>query len=168
MTEKKYRKWDEIINPALERSRMRETGDLREERTSAILDRLGGGTTPRTGDRQGSPSRPGKMGEEREAENEKNRGQGDVAHSPLLKGQRGDTGKEKNEGGEDAPHPVHGGVRSRPSQPGGPNRQTILTDTSVRDGNAELNPEEARVLREKRAKIQQVMNEFVTWKESLK
>lgn len=119
MADEKYRKWEEIVNPALERMRKRKKRNRFEEEIAKVIGE----------------------GDEREEDS-----------SPHLTG----SGIDVAEGGETEEEETV--------------REVSGSETQIAEAYsypADMTEEEGVAFLEKRRKLKQVMNEFVSWKESL-
>lgn len=156
--EKKYKKWDEIVNPALERTRKRRVpGPFEEEiaRTFGLDDdqREGGEIVTIVDDGSNGETESGDS--DREA----------ITSDPVSTNSSDTFRTEKYPSGEMRPERPPSGLDRWSETPAMQERRA--GPKVIQRVEPELTEEELRIKEEKKKKIESVMDEFVNWKESL-
>ena len=156
MTEKRYKKWEDVINPGLERSRIKKQMGSLEEEIAKTID------MSRENDEEPGDIREGRRGDQPTSEEKR-----DEEHRGTVV----QTAMDRTTPVSDQNHaPVRENVsrRSNLFEKSRDPRLSNFQHPGMDVNEGDLTEEELRIKREKKKAIERAMNEFVSWKESLK
>ncbi len=157
MTEKNYKKWDEIVNPALERSRKR-------KKSNPVEDEIAKAIGMNKEDSEGS----GDIWDE-EKTKQTTPGEGEGIDPPQGTEDQSAVDRVSPDVEQD-PAPNKEGMfqKSLLSRQSFDSRGSKTHLSGAEGDEGDLSEEELRIKRKKKEEIERVMNEFVNWKEALK